>query len=160
MVSIVNLEIINHFVENIQSSKQMKLLLTGLIALSMVGYSRADGFGAGMGFGIGMAIANRVLSGGGQPRQRERVVEHRTVVHERVIHEKAAPVQAPTNTTVIVNNNLPAQPATQLTSTTTVNAKTSAVTSPPAQVATTAPAATAPTLAPVLKPLGDDVTVN
>jgi transketolase len=57
----------------------MKLLLTGLIALSMAGYSHADGFGTGLGFGIGMAMANKVFSGG-QPRQRERVVEHRTVV--------------------------------------------------------------------------------
>ncbi len=57
----------------------MKLFLTGLIALSMVGYSRADGFGNGIGIGIGLALANKVLSGG-QPRQRARVVEHRTVV--------------------------------------------------------------------------------
>jgi hypothetical protein len=130
----------------------MKLLLTGLIALSIAGYARADGFGSGIGFGIGLAIANKVLSGG-QSRQHERVVEHehRTVVHERtVIHERPAP--APTNTTVIVNNNLPAQPASM----TTVNTKTVAVTSPPAQVAPSAPAA----LAPAQKSLADDTTVN
>jgi hypothetical protein len=86
----------------------MKFLLTGLIALSMAGYSHADGFGTGIGIGIGLGLANRVFSGG-QPRQRERVVEHRTAVHERtVVHEKPVAAQSPTSTTVIVNNNLPA----------------------------------------------------
>jgi hypothetical protein len=137
----------------------MKLLLTGLIALSMVGYSHADGFGTGVGIGIGMAFANKVFSGG-QPRQRERVVEHRTVVHERtVMHEKQAPTSSPNNTTVIVNNNLPAQPAAQPTSVTNVTAKTIAVTNPPAQV--TAPAPVTPTVtSPALKNLADDTTVN
>jgi hypothetical protein len=127
----------------------------------MVGYSRADGFGSGIGIGIGLAIANKVFSGG-QPRQRERVVEHRTVVHERtVVHDKTAPAQSPTNTTVIVNNNLPAQPAAQPTSVTTVNAKTIAVTNSPAQVTAPAPVAqtvTAP--APAQKNLADDTTFN
>jgi hypothetical protein len=139
----------------------MKLLLTGLIALSMVAYSRADGFGTGVGIGLGMALANKVFSGG-QPRQRERVVEHehRTVVHERtvVVHEKAAPAPSPTSTTVIVNNNLPAQPAAQPTSVNTVNAKTITVTNPPNQVT---PASVAPTVtAPTQKSLADDTTVN
>jgi hypothetical protein len=122
-----------------------------------VGYSRADGFGSGIGFGIGMAIANKVLSGG-QTRQRESVVEHRTVVHERtVVREKAAP--APTNTTGIVNNNIPAQPASQPTSVTTVNAKNISMTNPSTQV--TAPAPVTPTVtAPAQKSLADDTTVN
>jgi hypothetical protein len=137
----------------------MKLFLTGLIALSIVGYSRADGFGNGIGMGIGLAIANKVFSGG-QPRQHERVVERRTVVHERtVVREKAAPVSAPNNTTVIVNNNLPTQPAAQPASMTTVNTRTIAVTNPPAQVAApAAPMVTAPVVAQ--KSLADDVTVN
>jgi hypothetical protein len=142
----------------------MKLLLTGLIALSMVAYSRADGFGAGVGIGVGMALANKVFSGG-QPRQRVVEHEHRTVVHERtvVVHEKAAPAPSPTSTTVIVNNNLPAQPVAQATSVTTVNAKTVAVTNPPAQAAAPAPVvptvtAAAPTSAP--KNPADDITVN
>jgi hypothetical protein len=144
----------------------MKLLLTGLIALSMVGYSRADGFGTGLGIGIGMALGNRVFSGG-QSRQRVVEHEHRTVFHERtVVHEKAAP--APTNTTVIVNNNLPAQPAAQPTSATTINAKTITVTNPPNEV-TPAPVATtltapAPVPVPVHTPaqnnLADDTTFN
>jgi hypothetical protein len=133
--------------------KYMKLLLTGLIALSMVASSHADGFGSGIGIGIGVALGNRIFSGG-QQRQREHVVEHRTVVHERtVIHEKPAPALTPTNTTVIVNNNLPAQPAAQQTSMTTVNAKTIAVTNPPAQIAAPAPATPQ-------KSLADDTTVN
>jgi hypothetical protein len=137
----------------------MKLLLTGLIALSMAGYSHADGFGTGVGIGIGMALANKVFSGG-QPRQRERVVEHRTVVHERtVVREKPAPAPSPTNTTVIVNNNLPAQPAGQPTSATTINASTIAVTNPPAQI--TAPAPVKPTVtAPAQNNLATDITVN
>jgi hypothetical protein len=137
----------------------MKLLLTGLIALSMAGYSQADGFGTGVGIGIGMALANKVFSGG-QPRQRERVVEHRTVVHERtVVLEKQTPAASPTNTTVIVNNNLPTQPAAQPTSVTTINAKTIAVTSPPVQL--TAPAPVAPTVTALAqKSLADDTTVN
>jgi hypothetical protein len=140
--------------------KYMKLLLvTGLIALSMVGYSRADGFGSGIGFGIGMALANRVMSGG-QPRQRERVVEHehRTVIHERtVVHVSATP--APQNTTVIVNNNLPAQPAGQPTSVTTMNARNIAVTNSPAQNTPTAAVAPA-VIAPAQPNLANDVTVN
>jgi len=137
----------------------MKLLLMGLIALSIVGYSRADGFGSGIGFGIGLALANRAMSGG-QPRQRERVVEHehRTVIHERtVVHDRATP--APQNTTVIVNNNLPAQPAAQPTSVTTINAKTIAVTNSPAQ--NTPAAAPAPAvIAPAQPNLANDVNVN
>jgi hypothetical protein len=137
----------------------MKLLVTGLIALSMVGYSRADGIGSGFGFGVGMAIANKVFSGG-QPRQRERVVEHehRTVIHERtIVHDKPAPAQQ--STTVIVNNNLPAQPAAQPTSVTTVNAKTIAVTNPPAQIAPSA--AIAPAVLPSAeKTMENDVNVN
>jgi hypothetical protein len=138
----------------------MKLFLTGLIALSMVAYSRADGFGTGVGIGLGMALANKVFSGG-QPRQRVVEHEHRTVVHERtvVVHEKAAP--APASTTVIVNNNLPAQPVAQPTSVTTVNAKTVTVTNPPAQV--TAPAPVVPTVtspASAQKNLADDTNVN
>jgi hypothetical protein len=135
----------------------MKLLLTGLIALSMAGYSRADGFGTGVGIGIGMAFANKVFSGG-QPRQHERVVEHRTVVHERtIVREKPAP--APSNTTVIVNNNLPAQPAAQPTSATTINASTITVTNPPAQVTASIPA-TPTVTAPAQKNLATDITVN
>jgi hypothetical protein len=136
----------------------MKLLLTGLIALSIVGYSRADGFGSGIGFGIGMALANKVMSGG-QPRQRERVVEHEhhTVIHERtIVHDRTAP--APQNTTVIVNNNLPAQPAAQPTSVTTMNAKI-AVTNSPAQNAPSAAVAPA-VLAPAQPNLANDVNVN
>ena len=107
-----------------------------------------------------MALGNRVFSGG-QSRQHERVVEHehRTVFHERtVVHEKAAP--APTNTTVIVNNNLPAQPAAQPTSATTINAKTITVTNPPNEVtpAPVAPTVTAP--ARDQKNLADDTTFN
>jgi hypothetical protein len=59
-----------------------------------------------------------------------------------------------------VNNNLPAQPAaTQPTSTTTVNAKTIAVTNPPAQVAAT-PAQVATTPVSASKPADrNDVTL-
>jgi hypothetical protein len=139
--------------------KYMKLLVTGLIALSMVAYSRADGIGSGIGFGIGMAIANKVFSGG-QPRQRERVVEHehRTVIHERtIVHDKAVPAQP--STTVIVNNNLPAQPAAQPTSVTTINAKTIAVTNPPAQI--TPSVAVAPAVLPsAQKTMENDTNVN
>jgi hypothetical protein len=140
----------------------MKLLLTGLIALSMVGYSRADGFGTGIGIGIGLALANRAFSGG-QPRQHERVVqhEHRTVVQRTVvIHEKPAPLAPPTSTTVVVNNNLPAQPAQpapQLTSTTTVN--TSAVTNSPAPITPLAPVAATVTT-PSKKELVNNITFN
>ncbi|MBV8377600.1 MAG: hypothetical protein JO279_11425 [Verrucomicrobia bacterium] len=155
----------------------MKLLLTGLIALSMVGYSRADGFGTGIGIGIGLGIVNKVLSGGQRQTQpRERVVHHTTVVHERrVVHEKATPAPS-SSTTVIVNNNLPAQPAAQPTivnnnlpaqpaarpTSTTVNAKISNVTNPPAQAS--APALVTPTVigtpASTQKALEEDTTVN
>jgi hypothetical protein len=130
------------------------LLLTGLVALSMVGYSQADGFGSGIGFGIGMALANKVMSGGGQPRQRVVEHEHRTVIHERtIVHVKATP--APQNTTVIVNNNLPAQPTAQPTSVTS----SVSVTNPPAQIAP-APAVAPAVIAPAQPTLANDITVN
>jgi hypothetical protein len=150
----------------------MKLLLTGLIALSMVGNSRADGFGTGIGIGIGLGIVNKVLNSGHQQQQqqpRERVVVRHTVVRQKtvVVHDKVAPAATPApNTTVNVINNIPAQaPAQPTNSTTTLNAKTTiAVINPPTQV--TAPAPVAPTVVaapaptPALNSLADDTTIN
>ena len=70
----------------------MKLLLTGLIALSIIGY----GFGTGIGIGIELGIVNMVLSGGHrETRPRQRVVVHHLVT-QATTSDRPAGVLVPT----------------------------------------------------------------